>query len=347
MKPTNLEIKDSACLHVVHILQHPTSRQTTSSTHNTINNAPKRDLSPLPAGRYGKSTKKSTPQRHQVNNVQWGLEAGRVWALGALRSLQSRKNFSAEKRQETHFLCNEEKDILIEDYVARETTVVRKRVQHAETAITPEQEDMWNVEKARSRTTKHESTFCEMLNTIEDRLSDFESSEDDQYREDVDDDEEDTEPGMLSTDDEPHWVMGTISTTVQHRMQSFQQMQMRLHKVTKPGRGNAADYFRARDMKYSMTELEFPRVVKPQTDTTATTPTPTTSGELMRVCDIVPGKFQMPQVTSRQVSSQMRPGWEKHQADNHIVSLIPNAVPDVSLRKIATPVQPVSFYPSV
>jgi len=55
----------------------------------------------------------------------------------------------------------------------------------------------------------------------------------------------------------------------------------------------------------------------------------------------------MPQVTSRQGSSQMRPGSAKPQADNHIVSLMPEAVPDSSQREIATPVQPVSIYPSV
>ena len=55
----------------------------------------------------------------------------------------------------------------------------------------------------------------------------------------------------------------------------------------------------------------------------------------------------MPQVTSRQGSSQRRLGSEKPQADNHIVSLMPNAVPDASLMEIATLVQPVSFYPSI
>jgi len=39
MKCTNLDTKDSACLHVVHILQHPTSCPTIRSTHDTMVNA--------------------------------------------------------------------------------------------------------------------------------------------------------------------------------------------------------------------------------------------------------------------------------------------------------------------
>jgi len=35
LKPTNLDIKDAACLHVVHSLQHPTSRSTALSTQYT------------------------------------------------------------------------------------------------------------------------------------------------------------------------------------------------------------------------------------------------------------------------------------------------------------------------
>jgi len=71
-------------------------------------NAPKKNVSPLPVGRYGKSTKKSTRQRHQANRVESGLEAETVQGLGTLRSLQSKKKLSVEKQRETHFLSNEE-----------------------------------------------------------------------------------------------------------------------------------------------------------------------------------------------------------------------------------------------
>jgi len=113
----------------------------------------------------------------------------------------------------------------------RETALVRKRVQDAETAIMEEQEPMRNVEKARSTTTQPETTCEEMLNAIRDSLSDLASSEDEEDGEDEDDDEEDTQLGKLGKDEEPGWVMGTISETIQQRMERFQQMQMRIEKL--------------------------------------------------------------------------------------------------------------------
>ena len=100
-------------------------------------------------------------------------------------------------------------------------------------------------------------------------------------------------------------------------------------------------------MKYGTTELKVPAVVKPHTDTTAATPSPTTSGEIMQDIDIVPGRSPKPQVTSRQGSSQIRLHSEIRQADSHIVDLMLDAVPDLSQREIATPVQPASIYPSI
>jgi len=155
--------------------------------------------------------------------------------------------------------------------VDRETAVARKRVQDAETAIMQEQEHMRNVEKAQSTTTKPETTFEEMLNAIVDSLIDLASSEDEEDGEDEDDDEEDTELGKLSEDDEPGWVIGTITKMVQHHMKRFGQMQMRLDELTQLEWGNAADYFRERVMKYRTTQLKVPAVVKPKTDTTAAT----------------------------------------------------------------------------
>jgi len=91
-------------------------------------NAPKKNLTPLPAGKYGKLTKHSTRRHRQANKGKSGLEAERLRALGALRSLRSKKKLAAEKRRETHFLCNEEREKWIEDYVEQETAVARKRV---------------------------------------------------------------------------------------------------------------------------------------------------------------------------------------------------------------------------
>ena len=84
-----------------------------------------------------------------------------------------------------------------------------------------------------------------------------------------------------------------------------------LDQQTQPDRGDAAYYLRQRDMKYWMAELKVPAVVKPQTDTTAATPSLTTFGELMQMLDIVCGQSQKPQVTSRPGSSQLRLGLEK------------------------------------
>ena len=146
LKPTNLDIKNAACLHVVQIFQLPTSRPTTSSTQDTMVNALKNNLSQPPAGKYCKLTKKSIWQHHQASKGKLGLEAERVRALGALCSLRSKKKLSAEKRWETCSLSNKEKEKWIEDYVDRETAVARKRVEDAATAIMQEQEHMRNVE---------------------------------------------------------------------------------------------------------------------------------------------------------------------------------------------------------
>jgi len=72
------------------------------------------------------------------------------------------------------------------------------------------------------------TTFEEMLNAIGDSLSDLASSDHKQDGEDKEVDEDDTELSKLSDDDEPGWVIGTISKIVQHRMDSFRKKQMRL-----------------------------------------------------------------------------------------------------------------------
>ena len=205
---------------------------------------------------------------------------------------------------------------------------------------------MVNVEKGQSTTTNPEISFEEMLNAIGDSLSDLASSKDEEDGEDEDDDEEDTGHGKLSDDDEPGWVMGTISKTVQHLIESFRQKQLMLDELTQPGWGKAAEYCHEGDMNYRTTELNVPAVGKPQADSTAATPSPTTFGELMQALDIVPGQSEMPQVTSRLGTSQMRQGSEKPQPDNHIVPLMPAVVTDSSPIEIAKPVQPVSFTPA-
>jgi hypothetical protein len=129
------------------------------------------------------------------------LEAERIQALGALRSLRSKKKLAAEKQRETHFSSNEEKEKWIEDYVEKETTGARKRVEDAEEAVQQEQDDMTHAEIAGLTSREPEMTFQEMLAAIGDSLSDLASSNDGEDGEHEDD--EDTEQGKLSEDDEP------------------------------------------------------------------------------------------------------------------------------------------------
>jgi len=257
--------------------------------------------------------------------------------------LRSKKKLATEKKRETQFLSNEEKEQWIEDYVERETAVARKRVEDAETAIKQREEDMSNVEMAGLSTREPDKTFQEMLNSTGDSLSDLTSSDDE---EDVEDEEEDddTEQGKLSEDDEAGWVMGTISKYVQRRMERFWQKQMKLDELTQPGWGDAADYFRERDMNYGTSELKVPAIIKSQTDHVAAAPSPTTFGELLGTLDIIPGILRMPQCTSRPGSSHMRVGSARPKSPERISSIPPSADSDSSLMTYATPVQPVSAY---
>jgi len=67
----------------------------------------------------------------------------------------------------------------------------------------------------------------------------------------------------------------------------------------------------------------------------------------MQAVAIVPGQSQTPQVKSRQGSSPMRLGSKKPEADNHIVSLMPHEVTNLSQMKIAMPIQLASIYASI
>ena len=62
-------------------------------------------------------------------------------------------------------------------------------------------------------------TSQKMMVAVGDGLSDLASSENGEEGEHKDD--EKTEQGQLSKDDEPGWVMGTTRNTVQQRMERF------------------------------------------------------------------------------------------------------------------------------
>jgi hypothetical protein len=142
-----------------------------------------------------------------------------------------------------------------------------------------------------------------MMAAIGDSLSDLACSD---HREDGEDENEETEQGKLSEDDEPGWVMGTMTKTVQQRMESFRQKQLKLNELAQPRWEDAADYFREQDKMYGRAKLSFPVFVQPQTDDGALAPPPTTFGELMERLGIVPGISQMLQGTSQPGSSHIR-----------------------------------------
>jgi hypothetical protein len=177
-------------------------------------------------------------------------------------------------------------------------------------------------------TTEPEKSFNEMMLDIGDSLSDIARSDDGEDGEDEND--EVTEQGKLSEDDEPSWVIGTISKTVQHRMKRFRQKQMMLDELTQPGWGNTADYFCETDKNYGTAELRVPAVVKPQTDHDVAAPALTTFGELMESLDIVPGRSQMLHGTSRPGSSHMRLGAGKPKSNTSIPGLAPATEVDVT-----------------
>jgi hypothetical protein len=101
---------------------------------------------------------------------------------------------------------------------------------------------MTHAELAGLTSRKPEKTSEEMLVAIGDSLSDLASSDDGDNGEDEDDEE--TEHRKLSKDDEPGWVMGTITKMVQQRMERFRQKKMKFEELTQPGWEDAADYFR-------------------------------------------------------------------------------------------------------
>jgi len=176
----------------------------------------------------------------------------------------------------------------------RETAMARKRVRDAETAIMP---DIITAENGGATTGKPEPMFEEMLNPIGGSLSDIDSSDDEQDAQDEQDDE-DTQLGKLRDDDEPGWVMGTITKMVQYRMESFQQNQMRLDELTQLRWWDAANNFCERDMKHVTTKLKVPAVVNPRIDTTAATPSPRLVWEHMQTHEIIRIQSEMPAVTS-------------------------------------------------
>ena len=199
---------------------------------------------------------------------------------------------------------------------------------------------MTHAELAGLTTRKPEKMFQELLFAIADSLSGLPSSDDGDDGEDEDDEE--TEQGKLSEDDEQGWVMGTITKTVQQRMERFRQKHMMFDELTQLGWEDAADYFHEQDEKYGTSELRVLAVVQPLMNDNAPPHSPTTFAELMVSLDSVPG---ISQGTSRAGSSHIRLGSVRPQSKSSIPSREPAAEPDSSPLLKAKPVEPLSFYP--
>jgi hypothetical protein len=256
-----------------------------------------------------------------------------------LRSIQK---LAAETHRETHFLSHEEKKKWIQDYVERETAGARKRVEDAEAVVQPEQDNMADAEITGLRSSEPEKTFEEMMAASRDTLSVLASSDNGEDREDED---EQTEQGKLSEDDEPGWEMGTISKTVQQHMESFRQKKMKLDELTQPEWEDAADYFCEQDKKYGTADFRVSVGVQPETDDDTSAPPPTTFGELMDRRDIVPGILQMPEATSLAGITHIWLGSVKPQSNTSISGLESATETDTSRLLQAKPVVTVSFYP--
>jgi len=184
-----------------------------------------------------------------------------------------------------------------------------------------------------------------MLAAIGDSLSDLASSNDREDGEDEDDEE--TEQGELIKDDEPGWVMGTITKMVQQHKERLWQKEIKLNELTEPGWEDATDNFRERDKKYGTSELRVVAVVQRQTNEDAPVPPPTPFGEPLESLGSVHLIAQSPEWTSRPGGSHIRLRSVKPQSKWSIPSGESAAEPDLSMLLKAKPVEPVRLLPCI
>jgi hypothetical protein len=96
-------------------------------------------------------------------------------------------------------------------------------------------------------------------------------------------------------------------------------------------------------MEYGTAEFKVPAVVKPQIDTNAATPSPTTVAEDILTLDITQGQSEMPIVTSRPGSSPMMPGSEKPLEHKFRLVVSPDVATNSMPIQDLKPVEPESF----
>jgi len=170
-----------------------------------------------------------------IHTITSSAESSEDWhgggngpSIRSIAQLVIQKVASGGERRETHFVYNEEKEKWTEDDMDRETAVAGMRIEDAEIAIMHKQEDIGSTGLGGLRAREPERTDQEMLNAIQNSLSDLATSGDGEDGEDEDNEEEDSELGKPSEDDGAGWVMSTITKTVQHYMERIHQKQMTL-----------------------------------------------------------------------------------------------------------------------
>jgi len=104
------------------------------------------------------------------------------------------------------------------------------RVNDVEVAVQHNKDDMQHAKITGLTIKEPKQTFEEMNVALRDSLSDIASSDNGQDGEHEDDQE--TEQSKLSEDDEPGWVMGTVTKTSKQCMERFQQRQKKLDGLT-------------------------------------------------------------------------------------------------------------------
>jgi hypothetical protein len=102
-----------------------------------------------------------------------------------------------------------------------------------------EKEDMRSDESGGLSTSKPRQPFEKMVDAIRESASDLARSDDEEDGED----DQDSELGKLSEDDEPSWMIGTILNMVPQRKERFWPMQMKPDTLTHLGWVEVADYF--------------------------------------------------------------------------------------------------------
>jgi len=123
--------------------------------------------SPLPEGKFGKTTKQSTWRRNEENHRKCCLELAWVQALGPLCSFLLKQKFAAEMLHKMHWERIEEKEQWIKGYMESEMAAASNWVEDADMAIKQVQEHMEQDKNAGLTTRKPVHRFENLFNAIQ------------------------------------------------------------------------------------------------------------------------------------------------------------------------------------